>query len=227
MGYAIGAVLSGSATDPCCCGGGDCCLYSWPGEVGSEVYPLDDLPDTIILTINGTPATLTKDAGSSPYSYSGIWGGGSVFLFAGEDPGSTWLFSVSSPEDLTGQSNGQCLISDYTAEGPSGPYITTVEDEFPDTLNVDGDPPYDLFRLTPCLWEGTASTEGGDVVVTLEYISDFAAWVGLVDFFGNPFPTKPFWLFTFGVGSLDQWFVKDDPQNGPTGTYGMGAITVS
>lgn len=131
--------------------------------------------------------------------------------------GSNWEFYVYN--DVLGwvleASQGCLIINDG---------VIKSYDQFPDTLSVDGDPVYELFRVNLCFWAGEQVTEDDTFIVHLEYV--LSPYPG-VDFYGNPFPTKPFWLFTYGVGSLDQQFAKDDPQDGPVGTYGMGAITVS
>lgn len=185
--------------DPvCCC----CCLYPWPGQVGFESYPLADLPDTLVMTINGTDCTLTKVPASSPYEYSGTFMGDAISLFAGEDPGDTWLFSVASPSDITGQDNTQCLISDYEATGPEPSYIVTVADEFLENYTVD--------------------LGGGDSGVVTRSMVDICTWTGTSGLGVD--------ILLYYNSSVFKWQVngnnKVDPQNTPVGSY-AGGITVS
>lgn len=218
MGYPIGAVLSGSADDPCCCGGPtECCLYPWPGLSGSEVFPSSDLALTVILYVAGTPITMTL---TGSYEYTGA-DAGVNYIINKTDESDNWLVSsYLEGEDPVVFTSNPCLIAD---DGSS----YRVEDEFPDTLTTNTDPTTELFRVNPCFWAGTYIEEDLDeFIIHLQYVTE-APTSPPVDFYGNPWPTKPFWMYIFGVGTLEQYFAKDDPQNGPQGTYGMGVITVS
>ncbi len=219
MAYPIAAVLAGSAEDPCCCTPPeDCCLYPWPGLDGDRLYPSTDLPSTVVLIFFGTPYTLTL---TGDYTYSGAGPDGSEFtIFTNADVDAWQLAQALSGEDPVVFTTSVCLIFDT-----AGAY--QVEDEFPDPLNSEFEgTPYELHRNTLCYWSGTVIHEGDEYVSDIYYMDEAPAFPP-TDFYGNPWPTKPFWMFILGVGTLDQFFAKDDPQDSPTGTYGSGAITVT
>lgn len=154
MGYAIGAVLSGSATDPCCCGGGDCCIYGWPdpdGIDGGPFYPDTDLPDSVVATIAGTPFTLPRVG----YNFE-LNDAGDIYLLEAQLDDTFWILRKNGDPRGT----NACLIGDYDTN--------TVEDEFLDTYTVtftfgglDFEIPVD--RLNNCEWQG--SNESGSALV--------------------------------------------------------------
>jgi hypothetical protein len=193
------------------CGGcseppAECCLYS-AAAFSAGLFPPTDLPDVIVR--NGTPENITRGADASDTYYGTI---PNEFYADG---------AVWSNADTEG-GTAACLVATNSAG-------VEFEDAFSDTLTADNgtDDPFSMLRESTCLWAGTLVTiEEEEYFCTLEYRNEAPVSPAL-DSLGNPWPTKPFWMFVLGVGTLEQYFAKADPQDSPTGNYGSGAITVS
>lgn len=209
--------------EKCCCGVFECCMYPWPdpeGIAGGPFYPAADLPDTIILVFDGADVVMTR----SGFVYYGESAGIGFIITpsTGSDSWGVGTFLPAEPEDITYLHYVPCLfVTLFSA-------ITEIREDYPETLTLtDASIPAtcDLNRVDLCCWEGT-----------LEYVNEFEEPVSVPvrlcyhatdpaqEIFPDGWPGKPCWLLRYGDAGL---YMKEDPQNGPVGTYGFGGLTVA
>lgn len=212
-------VKTGSETDPCCCGEGDCCLYPWPDPLGTPLYPDTDLPDTVVWhdAAIDPPEDITLTRSGYEYSGTGSTGDYSITALSGDA-----FWSAQGPpidgEDRVSILSG-CLIGD-TFESE----LMQVSDEFLATYNVHIEPviggpwedlsPVDttISRVSNCCWEWD------DPAAVADY---------------GPLSA---WSFCYGgntdIASLYKWSLgpstdKNNPQNSPEGDYTSADFTVT
>lgn len=173
--------------EPCCCPQ-ECCLYPWPdpnNQTGDgPFYPDDDLPDTILVYMDGSyapfPLTAVRQPGEYYYLGDYTYGGepGTVIIYPDGTGtyGEVWVmrdWDGAAPIGFYG--SYPCLIGDYGA----GVGAFDVEDEFLDTYSItfpnaspDGDIVGSVTRETPCRWEGAGSDGINSWVIVMEFIVD-------------------------------------------------------
>lgn len=225
MALAIGAVLVSSPANPCCCPGGDCCLY--PGQAFVDMlYPSTDLPATLVVTIDGNPYTLAWSA-TTPY-YSGTGGGFDITIEEG------WRLYLDKGTPDEQFFDFDCLISTTFVPGEGATAtINSTEDEFPTSLSVDiaelSIVGMLIDRLTPdtdpCTWYGCQFYEHVDdedhfLVVTVRYNSTTYKWEAIVEIWNG----ADCGALSGVISTATQ--EKSDPQDTPVGSY-LGTYTVT
>lgn len=199
--------------DPPCCCPSACCLYPWPdpdGIAGGPYYPTTDLPATIVVTIDGTPFTLTLNSGTYTYGDPSFETSETPFVTAESLLGENNWYLAYAPVsgDEVSYYGSSCLINPLWEFRAGGPFTISSEDEFLDTYTI---------TFTP---SGGGTPFDVEVTRETEPIPDICTWVGFVDLalvylYYDSAAYK--WKIQFPEGGA--CYVKDDPQSSPVGTY--------
>jgi len=215
----ITKVVNGQRRVSCSCCETECCMYP-AAEVGGSIT-FEDLPDTIRLnpfeggSITGTKLAEPIDLSDSTAYYEL----GEVLVIIKDG---LWGSAI----DFSRTSETACLVEGLYSFG-------VVTDNFADTYTVDNSftgGTDSRERATLCIWGG----------VVLGYL----AYYDGTDSFIKTYYSGPSHKWVYIVQALQQdegggLWVKDNPQNGPAGTYspstnvagnfyaGLGTVTVS
>lgn len=215
------------------CSEDDCCLYPWPDPNGDATpagpyYPPEDLPDTIVVIIDGTPTTLTRNVGEyDGYAYGDFSAIGNLVVYAQPITGE-WRVEKLATSSFGGHTIEGCLIGGtigtYVVDGNS--VTVSVEDEFEDiyTITYDftdqapGTPgdfhagSVEVTRVSLCRWEGS---------------DEFGSWsVHYADLGAISGSRKFFWIATSPEGSgfaseteKNEYLGDVGPMSTPEGHY--------
>jgi hypothetical protein len=186
----------------CCEGEPSCCMY--PADELGNLYGADDLPDAV--TVNWTD----RFTGSMSKSGSGYAGGGATLQIVN----GIWRLS-----DSNGTRNvGRCL---FAGDGNLTQGDDLVEDQFADIYTVSatltspqgGTDAHSRQtpRLSLCFWSYSGEQEDPDnFIFVLNVIFD---------------PLRQRWVGRYVLDSITNFgtafFIKDDSQNTPVGTYAL------
>jgi hypothetical protein len=205
-------------------------------------YTIGDLPDSIVITINGSQYTLSR-TGVDIFDaiYSGSGGGFVIEIYSG------WRVYLDPGEENEQFFDFDCLISDLFTPGDGATAsVTKTEDQFADTYTVS----YGAISFVnggilertdlctwstgPCEWLGSFST-GWSATIFYGDPNDFEIYrYKWRIVFSEPFPPL---IVEDDDGNLvlieeagcsgAGVFLKDGNQNTPVGSYDSGDPIVS
>jgi hypothetical protein len=220
----------GKVSCTCCAAPETCCMY--PAAGLGDTYEAADLLDSILLNV--TPGVDFTFSSLLLNKVTPITEGDYTYYFTGEADGEEagvgidttapeWVVASKGPSGFSPVTSlGSCLI---TGDGNLTPGDDAVEDQFADTYTVSAtlaspEPnsrtdahSRQTPRLSLCSWSYSGEQEDpGNFTFILNVIFD---------------PTLQKWVGTYVLDSDNfgtAYFIKDDPQNTPVGTYTLDSF---
>jgi hypothetical protein len=193
----------------------ECCLYNGLAFIDG-LYAVEDLPNSIIITINGSKNTLSKTGDDFPNAiYSGesdefaieVYSGWRVYLNLGEEDEQFFDFN--------------CLVDDSFSPGEGATAsVTETEDQFADTYTASyGGIQFvgPANRQSLCFWQSDECQSPNRWSWAIQYgtLEEPYKWAVFLEEPGD------------GECIPAGFFIKNDPQNSPAGTYSNGTQTLT
>jgi hypothetical protein len=165
------------------------------------LYTVEDLPDSIVITINSSEYTLSKTGNTYPDAiYSGSGGGFVIEIYSG------WRVYLNPGQEDEQFFDFNCLISNSFVPGEGATAsVTKTEDQFADSYTITGVGVAE--RQSLCVWQYTPPPSP-----ELE-----SPWI--IEY-GYPGYEYKWTIRSTSIGI----YPKANPQNSPAGTYGPGIV---